>query len=100
MLCAAGAKAVAAQNWTPVLWFEWDAVGLAALIANNFEAFAIVAAATAWLFRTAKVSPARVATGFTPLRVAQATFAIIILFSFCKWEGLPTLGASDVQIRH
>lgn len=100
MLGAAGAEAVTAQDRTPVLWFEWDAVRLAALVANDFEAFAIVAAATAWLFRTAKVSPARVATRFTPLWVAQAPFAIIILFSFCKWEGLPTLGAIDVQIRH
>ena len=100
MLCAAGAEAVTTQNWTPRLWFEWNTVGLAALIANNLKAFAIVAAATAWLFRTAKVGPAGVAARFTSLRVTQAPFAIIILFSFGKWEGLPTLGASDVQIRH
>ena len=99
MLCAAGTKTVTAQNRTPLLGFEWDAVRLAALVANNFKAFAVVAAA-AWLFRTAKVGPARIAARFTSLRVTQAPFAIIILFSFSKWEGLPTLGASDVQIRH
>ena len=98
MLCSAGAEAVSAQNRTPLLRFEWDAVRLAALVANNFEAFAIVTAACR--FRTAKVGPARIAAWFTSLRVTQTPFAIIILFSFSKWEGFPTLGASDVQIRH
>ena len=98
MLGAAGAEAVTAQDRTPFLWFEWDCIRLAALVANNLKAFAIAAAAC--LFRSAKVGPARVAARFASLRVTQAPFAIIVLFSFSKWEGLPTLGASDVQIRH
>jgi hypothetical protein len=99
MLRAAGAEAVTAQNRTPLLWFEWDVIRLAALVANNLKAFAIVAAAAS-RFRTAKVGPAGVAARFTSLRVTQAPFAIIILFTFSKWEGLSTLGASDVHIRH
>ena len=99
MLGAAGAEAVTAQDGAPLLWFEGDAIRFAALVANNFEAFAVVATATG-LLRTAKVGPAGVAARFTSLRVTQTPFAIIILLSFSKWEVLPTLGASDVQIRH
>jgi hypothetical protein len=67
-LSAAGAKAIAAQDRSPLLWFEGNAIGLAALIANDFKAFAIVAAASA-LFSSAKICAARITTWFTSFRV-------------------------------
>jgi hypothetical protein len=65
-LSAAGAKAIAAQDRSPLLWFEGNAIGLAALIANDFEAFAIVASA---LFSSAKICAARITTWFASFRV-------------------------------
>jgi hypothetical protein len=99
----ARAKAIAAQDRTPNLWLEWDAVRFAALIANNLESLTFVAAATTTatcLLWSAKGGAARITTWFAAFRVTQAPLTIVFLFSFSKWEGSPTLGASDVQIRH
>ena len=100
ILCAAGAEAIAAQNRPSGLGFEWDAVRLTALIANDLESFTFVAAAATALLGSAKGRTARIAARFASLRVAQPALAIIVLLSFGKWEGSATLGASDVQIRH
>ena len=99
ILCAAGAEAIAAQNRPSGLGFEWDAVRLTALIANDLESFTFVAAAAA-LLGYAKGRTARIAARFASLRVAQPALAIIVLLSFGKWEGSATLSASNVQIRH
>ena len=99
MLSAARTKTIAAQDRPAGLWFEGTHIGLAALIANNLESFAFAASATSLLWST-KAGAARIATWFASLRVTQAPLAIIVLFSLTKWEGSPTLGARDVQIRH
>ena len=100
MLCPAGAEAITTQDGTARLGFEGNRVGLSALIANNIEAFPLCTAAAAALARPAKVGPARIATGFAALGVAQTSFAIIILLSFSKWKCGSTLGASDFHIWH
>jgi hypothetical protein len=100
-LCAAGTKAIAAQNWSSRRRLERHCVWLAALIANDLKSFAFVTAATsAGLLWSAEILTARVTARFASLRVTQAPLAIIVLLSFSKWEGISTLGASDVQIRH
>jgi hypothetical protein len=99
MLRAARAKTIAAQDWSPRLWLEWNRIGFAALVANDLESFT-VAAPRSSLFSSAETLTARIAAWFTSFRVTQAPLAIIILFSFSKWEGFATLGACDVQIRH
>ena len=53
ILRAAGAEAVTAKNRPPGLWLERHRVGLAALIANDFETLAL--AATASLLRSTKI---------------------------------------------
>jgi hypothetical protein len=42
-----GTEALTAQHWPSRLWLEWHAVGLAALITNNFESLALASAAAA-----------------------------------------------------
>jgi hypothetical protein len=69
MLGPAGAEAIPAQDRPSDLWFERHRVGLAALIANDLEAFAFALTATASLLRTAKVCTARVAARLAALRV-------------------------------
>jgi len=83
ILCAAGGKALAAQHWPARLGFERDAVALATLIANNLKPFAFRSP----LVRSAKVLTPRVAAGFAALGMAEATLAIVVLFSFSKGEG-------------
>ena len=82
------------------MWFKWDAVRFAALIANDLKSFTLIAAATTALLGAAKIGATRVTAWFASFGVTKAPLAIVILFSFGKWEGFPTLGASDVQIRH
>jgi len=67
ILCATGAEAVTAQHRPSRLWFERDAVRLAALIANNLELFALRSAS---LSRSAKVLAPRITAGFATLRMA------------------------------
>lgn len=97
ILCAAGAEAVATEHRSAWLWFEGHGVGLAALIANDFESFAFRPSSLA---RATKVGAARVAAGFATLRMAQATLPIVFLFSFSKGEGVSAFGAGDFQIWH
>jgi hypothetical protein len=99
ILRATRAKTIAAEYWSSGLWLEWNRIGLAALVANDLESFT-VAASAASLFGSAETLTSRITAWFTSFRVTQAPLSIIILFSFSKWEGLSTLGASDVQIRH
>jgi hypothetical protein len=61
-LCATRRKTFTAQNGSAGLRLEGHAVGLAALIANNFEAFAFAAASTA-LSLAAKVLATGIAAG-------------------------------------
>jgi hypothetical protein len=67
ILSAAGAKAIRAQDRPSRLWFERDAVRLAALITNDLEALAF--AATASLFWAPKTLTACVAARLAALRV-------------------------------
>jgi len=97
ILCAAGAEAVAAQDWPTWLWFEGHGVGLAALIANDLESFAFCSSS---LSRTAKVGAARIAARFAALRMTQSTLAIVFLLSLSKGESISTFGASNFQIWH
>ena len=66
-LSTTGTEALAAQNWPSRLRLERHAVGLAALIANNFEALAFASASA--LAGSAKILPARVPARFTTLWV-------------------------------
>ena len=79
---------------------EGHAVGLAALIANDFEALAFAAATSASLPLAAKILAPRIATGLAAFGMGQSAFAIIILLSFRKREGRSALGASDFEIWH
>jgi len=97
-LSAAGTEAVAAQNGPSCLWFERYGIRLATLVTDYVEALAFVTT-RAWL-GSSEAGPARIAAGLTPLRMAQTTLTVIVLFSFSKWEAASTLGASDFQIRH
>jgi hypothetical protein len=67
-LCAAGAEAFAAQDRPPGLRLEWDGVLLAALIANDLEAFAL--AATASLPGSTKTLTAGVTARLATFRMA------------------------------
>ena len=87
-MCAAGGKALTAQNGATSLGLERNAVTLPALIANNLESFALAAtAASSALPGAAKILAARVAAWLTALRMSQSSFAIIILLSFSKRKG-------------
>ena len=79
--------------------FEGHAIGLAALIANNFEAFAFTTASTTLSLAT-KVGAPRIAAGLAAFGMGQSAFAIIILLSFSKRKGRSALGASDIEIWH
>ena len=81
----AGAETIAAQDGPARLRFEGDRIGLAALIANDFKSLPLCSAAAS-LSATSKACAARVAAGFASLGMAQPPLAIIILFSFSKWE--------------
>ena len=67
ILCATGAETVTAQHRPARLWFERDAIGLAALIANNLELFTFRSPS---LSRSAKVLAPRITAGFATLRMA------------------------------
>jgi hypothetical protein len=96
ILRAAGGKALTAQHWSTRLRFEGDAVGLAALIANNLEPFAFCSS----LARAAKVLAPRIAAGFATLGVAEAALAIVVLFSFSKGKRRSAFGTSDFKVWH
>jgi hypothetical protein len=93
VLRAAGGKAFAAQHRPARLRFEGYAVRLTALIANNLEPFAFGSPAT--FSRTTKISTARIAARLAALGMAQATLAVIFLFSFGKWERTSAFGAGN-----
>jgi hypothetical protein len=97
ILSATSAETITTKNRTACLWFERYAVGLAALIANNLEAFPLGAAS---LFRSTKICAARVTTGLTAFRMTQSALAIIVLFSFSKWETVSTFTAINLQVWH
>jgi hypothetical protein len=99
-LCATRRKTFTAQNGSAGLRLEGHAVGLAALIAHNFEAFAFTAAASTALSLPAKVLPPRIAARLAAFRMGQSAFAIIILLSFSKRKGRSALGTSDIEIWH
>jgi hypothetical protein len=99
-LCATRCKALAAQNGPAGLGLEGHTVALSALIADNFEAFALAAATSASLSLATKILAPRIATRLAAFGMGQSAFAIIILLSFCKREGRSALGASDFEIWH
>ena len=96
ILCAAGGKALPAKHWSTRLRSEGNAVGLAALIANNLEPFAFCSS----LARATSVRAPRVAAGFATLGVAQTALAIVVLFSFCKGKSRSAFGAGDFKVWH
>jgi hypothetical protein len=98
-LRAAGRKTFSTQNRPAGLGLEGHAVALAALIANNFEAFAFAASSTALSLAT-KVRAPRITAGFAAFWMGQSAFAIIILLSFSKRESSSALGTSDFEIWH
>jgi len=81
----AGAETIAAQNRTSRLRLEWNRIGLAALVANDFKSFPLCSSAAS-LSWASKARAAGVAAGLASLWMAQPALAIIILFSFRKWE--------------
>ena len=99
-LRAARGKTLTAQNRSTGLGLEGYAVALAALIANNFEAFAFAAASATALSLAAKILATRIAAGLAAFGMGQSAFAIIILLSFSKRESSSALGASDFEIWH
>ena len=99
-LCATRCKTFTAQNRPAGLGLEGHAVALAALIANNLEAFALAAASSAALSLAAKVRAPRIAAGLATFGMRQSAFAIIVLLTFSKGEVTSTLGTSDFEIWH
>jgi hypothetical protein len=97
-LRATSCKTLTAQNWPAGLRLEGYAVALAALIANNFEAFAFAAASA--LSLAAKILATRIAARLAAFGMCQSAFAIIILLSFRKRESSSTLCTSDIEIWH
>jgi len=98
MLGATRSKALTTQHRPARLRFEGHVVGLAALIADDLEPFALAASSSA--LRIAKVGAARIAARLTTFRMTQSPLTIIILLSFRKWEGTTALGASDFHVWH
>jgi hypothetical protein len=80
------------------LWFEGHAVRLAALIANNLEFFALGSSTS--LAGSAKVLAARIAARLATLGMAQATLAIVILFSLTKGKSISAFGARYFKVWH
>jgi len=97
-LRAARAKTFSAKNGPAGLWLEGHTVGLAALVAHDFELFAFGSSAS--LARTAKVLTASIATGLATLRMAQAALAIIILFSLTKGKSSSAFGTRNFKVWH
>src|SRR5882762_2451299 len=99
ILRPAGTETITTEHRPARCWFEGHAVRLAALIAGNLKLFAFRSSSTA-LSRSAKIRPARIATGFAAFGMGQPTLAIVILFSLTKSEGVSTFGASNFKIWH
>jgi hypothetical protein len=97
VLCAAGAETLTTEHRPARRWFEGHTVGLAARIADNFKLFAFRSPS---LSLSTKVLAAGITAGFTTLRMAEATLAVVVLFSFGKREGISALGASNFKIWH
>src|SRR5207237_10417857 len=75
-------------------------VGFAALIANDLKSFAFGSTTAASLALPAKVRTPRVAARLATLGMAEAAFAIVILFAFSKRKGGSTFGASNFKVWH
>jgi hypothetical protein len=99
-LCATRRKTFAAQNGAAGLGLEGHAVALAALIANDIEAFAFATASPAALSLAAKILATRIAAGLAAFGMSQSALAIIVLLSFSKRKGRSALGTSDFEIWH
>jgi hypothetical protein len=97
ILCTAGAEALTTEHRPARRWLKGHTVGLAARIANNLKLFAFCSSA---LSLSAKVLAAGITARFTTLRMAEATLAVVVLFSFGKREGISALGASNFKIWH
>jgi hypothetical protein len=91
-LRATGAETLAAQHWATRLRLERNTVGLAALIANNFEPLALASA----LASSAEICSSRIPARFATFGMGQSALAIVILFSFSKRKARSTLGAGDL----
>jgi len=98
-LGATRGKTLPAQYGPSGLGLERHAIGLAALIADDLEAFAFTATSTT-LSLAAKVLATRIAARLAALGMCQSAFAIVILFTFSKRESSSALGTSDFEIWH
>jgi hypothetical protein len=98
LLRAAGGKAFAAQHGSSARRLEGHAVGLAALIAGNFETLAVAAACAS--SASAEIGASAIATSLATLRLAQVSLSVIFLFAFCERKRRAALCASDLYVWH
>jgi hypothetical protein len=98
LLRAAGGKAFAAQHGPSARRLEGHAVGLAALIAGNFETLAVAAARAS--SASAEIGASAIATSLATLRLAQVSLCVIFLLAFCERKRRAALGASDLYVWH
>src|SRR5437764_14719688 len=97
LLGAACRKAFATENRSSARRFERHVVGLPALIAGNLETLAFAARATT---SPAKVCATGIAASLAAFGLAQISFRIIFLLTFCERKGRAALGTSDLNIWH
>jgi len=96
-LRAAGAEAFTAENRPSRGRLERHGVGLAALVAGNFEPLPLASTAAP---RPAEIGATGIATGLAAFWLAQIPFLVVLLFTFCKWKGFAAFGALDVNVWH
>jgi len=96
-LRAAGAEAFTAENRPSCRRLERYGVGLAALVAGNFEPLPLASAAAS---RSAEIGTTRIATGLAAFWLAQIPFLVVLLFTFGKRKGLAAFGTLDVNVWH
>jgi hypothetical protein len=68
------------------------------LIAGNLETLALAAAPAS--ASSAKVCAAGVSARLATFGLAQVSFRIIFLLTFCEREGCATIGTSDLNVWH
>jgi hypothetical protein len=97
LLRSAGGKAFAAEHGSSARRLEGHIVGFAALVAGYLETLSFAAPAPA---ASAEIRATAIAASLTTLRLAQISFRVILLLTFCEWERRAALGATDLYIWH
>jgi hypothetical protein len=98
LLRPAGGKTFAAKHGSSARRLKGHAIGFAALITGNFETLSV--APTACPSSATKIGASAIATSLATLRLAEVSFRVIFLLTFCEWELRAALGASDLYIWH